>query len=308
MKMFDILKNRERYRNNRADLFLFHSVKKEIRYEGLPFGPKNEISAERFEKIIQLIAKKHTPISMEDLLGGIKSKSLPKNPVIITFDDGFKDNLTTALPILEKYGTPATVYITTGFVERDIRPFEYDLACLVAQVEKLSFTRYNQRQTIVADTKENKRDCYEYLRKYLKYLEPKKRNKLLSELEIHKIEHISNPNEMYLNWEEARGLSSSRLISIGSHSHSHSVLTRLSAKEVLYDVKKSKELLKRNLNMQHIDHFSYPYGEYCQNISCIIQSMGFHSSVATKDTHFDIDKDSIYEIPRIESWGKNLGV
>ncbi len=58
-----------------------------------------------------------TPITLEQLVSGINSQSaLPHNPICITFDDGFEGVLTHALPVLEQYQMPATLFAVSGLL------------------------------------------------------------------------------------------------------------------------------------------------------------------------------------------------
>jgi peptidoglycan/xylan/chitin deacetylase (PgdA/CDA1 family) len=72
------------------------------------------------EQMKYLSEEGYTAISMREFFearGG--KRTLPDKPVIITFDDGYKDNLTEAQPILEKYGMKGTVFVATGLVDTD---------------------------------------------------------------------------------------------------------------------------------------------------------------------------------------------
>ena len=75
-----------------------------------------------FERQIRYLAKHYHPVSLDDVIGyGAGEKNLPprRDAVAVTFDDGYKDFTTHALPILEKYRIPATVFVCAGPVDRD---------------------------------------------------------------------------------------------------------------------------------------------------------------------------------------------
>lgn len=72
------------------------------------------VQPETFEKHLQYISKNYESISLSQLVNRINNKSLTGREICITFDDGYQDNLTKALPILEKYNIPATIFITTS--------------------------------------------------------------------------------------------------------------------------------------------------------------------------------------------------
>ena len=77
------------------------------------------VSCSQFEKQIQLLKKYYSLVSIDEFIKNINIKS-NKFLVSITFDDGYKDNLTYALPILEKYKIPATIYMSTKFLENRV--------------------------------------------------------------------------------------------------------------------------------------------------------------------------------------------
>lgn len=98
-----------------------------IPYSGVPvltyhhIGDSPEwyyVSASSFEYHVALLKFfGYSPISVQEMGAGLASKqSLPWKPIVITFDDGYKDNWATAVPILEKYGFKATFFIVTGRV------------------------------------------------------------------------------------------------------------------------------------------------------------------------------------------------
>jgi len=76
------------------------------------------VSPADFDKQMKYLAQKgYTAISLAELMDAREGKSeLPQKPIIISFDDGYDDNLLTAVPIMEKYGLKATVFVISGSV------------------------------------------------------------------------------------------------------------------------------------------------------------------------------------------------
>lgn len=72
------------------------------------------VSPKIFEEHIKFLNNFYKPISLNELARRKKENSIQGNEICITFDDGYRDNLKNALPILEKYNTPATIFVTTS--------------------------------------------------------------------------------------------------------------------------------------------------------------------------------------------------
>lgn len=92
-------------------ILVYHTINKT---DG-PAACAETISPERFEQQLSWLSRRRRVVSLEETL----TRSLKENLVAITFDDGYRDNLTTALPLLEKYSLPMTLFVAAGFVDRD---------------------------------------------------------------------------------------------------------------------------------------------------------------------------------------------
>ena len=80
-----------------------------------PTACAETISPERFEQQLRWLSRRRRVVSLEETL----TRSPKENVVAITFDDGYRDNLTIALPLLEKYSLPMTLFVVAGFVDSD---------------------------------------------------------------------------------------------------------------------------------------------------------------------------------------------
>ena len=91
-------------------VLVYHTISAPVE----PMLADADISPVRFERQLQWLAKWRRVVPLEETLGSSSHRRL----VSITFDDGFQDNLTVALPLLEKYQLPMTLFVTAGFVGR----------------------------------------------------------------------------------------------------------------------------------------------------------------------------------------------
>jgi peptidoglycan/xylan/chitin deacetylase (PgdA/CDA1 family) len=81
--------------------------------------------SEAFEEQMKYLRESSHPVGEAEIISAIENGSaLPAHPVWVTFDDGYKDNYTTAYPILRKFNIPATFFITTGFINLEVVPAE----------------------------------------------------------------------------------------------------------------------------------------------------------------------------------------
>jgi peptidoglycan/xylan/chitin deacetylase (PgdA/CDA1 family) len=82
-----------------------------------PFDPDiADASLAQFRRQLEMLARHGTPIGVADLLRAVEGGPLPKNPVMVTFDDGYRSCHDIALPILRQVGVPATFFISTSFI------------------------------------------------------------------------------------------------------------------------------------------------------------------------------------------------
>ncbi len=118
---------------------LFHRIA-EVKDDEIGPNPAISISPSTFETIIAYYSERFHALALPEAMAHLESgEPLPQNSFIVTFDDGFSDTWTTALPILEQYAIPATAYVTTGFIEEEVIPYEFQLADAISSTEGLHF-------------------------------------------------------------------------------------------------------------------------------------------------------------------------
>jgi peptidoglycan/xylan/chitin deacetylase (PgdA/CDA1 family) len=79
------------------------------------------VRPEEFQKQMDYLLKEnYNVISLDELIISLKKKEISQKAVVLTFDDGFEDNYFNAFPVLKKYNFPATIFLSTGFIEKEI--------------------------------------------------------------------------------------------------------------------------------------------------------------------------------------------
>tara|TARA_B100000029_G_scaffold63741_1_gene57110 strand:+ start:2286 stop:3323 length:1038 start_codon:yes stop_codon:yes gene_type:complete len=260
------------------------------------------VSSSNFEKQIKTLKSKYKIVSMEDFNNNLKERK-KEFMITITFDDGYKDNLDYALPILEKFQVPATVYVTTRFLEGDTWMWWYELKEEIKNKSKLDFNFKNTKYNFVIENQKQKNQAFKKLRELFLDLIKEKQIELLEI--ITKKKDRKNYSKICLSKEELKNLSKHPLITVGAHSHNHLNLKILERENLIYEIKESKVVLE-NLLESKIKHFSYPYGQgrqVSQREQKAVAELDFDTAVTTQV--YPIKGYSPFFLPRIYV-GNNL--
>ena len=92
-------------------ILVYHTISS----PAMPLPGDIDISPEKFERQLRWLSRWHRVVTLDETLGS----DAHARGVAITFDDGFRDNLTVALPLLEKFRLPITLFVAAGFVGQD---------------------------------------------------------------------------------------------------------------------------------------------------------------------------------------------
>lgn len=278
MRYSNLLKKKE------VLILLFHGVVKN-KYSKLWDPASKHVSQKRFESIIKDLSLKGNGISMKNFC---KLKKLKKKSFIITFDDGFHNNLLAA-KILQKYKVPATFYVTTNFIQKNLMSWTDMIDYAVNTTNKKTLSALNKRFNL---KDKNKKILFQKkIRKILKNDMNINEIELAKKIQIKLIGNIidSSNKELYrkLNWGDILKLNKNKLFDVGLHSHNHEILTKLNKKNLERTIKMSKKLLKKYTGIK-TNLFAYPDGQlnhYSQNIINVLKKHGFSSSPTAINGH-----------------------
>lgn len=267
------------------------------------------VTPDNFEKQILFLKSEYHLLSVDDFFAVIsKNEKFPERSVLITFDDGYADNLKFALPILEKYSTTALFYICTGNIDTS-REFWWDeverhilLSLDFPEVFKITIedSQFYSSKEIV-----ERKKLYHDLLPVLRSLNSEERNKVVDS--ISKLTGNTPPRNSHrsMTWNEVTMMSSSPSAVMGAHTLNHPSLTACSLQEQKNEIEGSKVLLEGKLN-RAIEHFSYPFGtksDFNSHTIEIAEKTGF-KMVAANFPYIANRKSDRFAIPRflIRDW------
>ena len=220
-----------------------------------------------------------------------------RSSILLTFDDGYRNNLTTALPILEKHHMPCIIFLVSGFIDREISPYEIILARFLESLQKINVP---QAGFVELHTKIQREELYEHLRTRLKPCKTSFRQRYLRILASANDKELPPPEEEFLDWDEVRALDKHPLVTVGAHSHTHPVLTSLPVWQAYKEIKKSKNCIETMLG-HPIECFSYPYGANSFIVRKLVKLAGFHYAFTTRSKRIeDPTRMNRLAIPRID--------
>lgn len=238
-----------------------------------------------FQSICALLSSDYHVISLADLVEARANQMpLPENSVVLTFDDGYASNFELAYPILRKYHLPATVFVTTGFLDgEDMLWFQrVDLALGRTQKEFIDWKINGHKIRLTFDSRETRQQALVRLMPELKELADtdllNEIQRLEQDLEVATPAPDDMPAPMRpLTWNMLRAMSNSGLVDIGGHTHTHPILSRCDPLAMRAEIATCHQRIFAETGIRPAS-FSYPNGhaeDYNRETVKMVEEAGF---------------------------------
>jgi peptidoglycan/xylan/chitin deacetylase (PgdA/CDA1 family) len=258
---------------------------------------------EQFDRQLGFL-KKHFHVTNFHELAEIEQagRTIPKNSIVITFDDGYADNYEVALPLLQKHGATAVVYLSTGFIDAQA-PFWFEMLSYHVMRMKPGFLTLNRENFRLELTETNRMEIRRELGQALRVVSDSTRCLMLEELRDQSgVTPSAQELEMVrpLTWDEVGSLDRAG-IEIGSHTVSHPFLVQLDDRELLTELSSSKARIEEQIG-RVVSSLSYPTGgsEYFDSRSMRIASeCGYRYAVSYDHSTVRTSQMQRFAIPRI---------
>lgn len=310
MQLTSIDKQLQRATTTRQELavFCFHAITD----EPLPVPNFCWIPRTTFVQQIEAIAQAYEVVPLEDALEQLWSGRLKRPTAAITFDDGFRNNLEVAAPVLRRYGLPATLFLCTGPVRSQVPLWFSRLHRGVCLTQKLSLQWQGIEYSLA--TVEDRARTSAALQEQIKQLSPTQVDAATDELtqlmEVGDVS-LSGPDFAPLDPASIAAMARDSMWHFGAHTKTHALLSRLQPKEQRSEIAASlRDIAEWSGRTPTL--FAYPNGrpqDLTLETERIASELGIHAAFTTSECKAS-SNDSRLRLPRLmlgpEYWEDRL--
>jgi peptidoglycan/xylan/chitin deacetylase (PgdA/CDA1 family) len=265
-----------------------------------PFFPSLPTAV--FERHMAYLARSYRVLTVEELVERLQHGRVPRNALAITFDDGYRDNLTHAGPILARHGLPATVFLTTGLIgtseiswfDRITMAFKSTAVPSINMPwgDRLELRNATERLAAVEKT-------LAYFKRLTEDGFERRLDALLTELAI---DDQRWGKGLMLDWDDVQALTGLGF-SIGAHTIHHPILSRVSLERARREITGSRAVIASACGVSP-RAFAYPNGrpeDYTEAVQRLVREAGFTCALTTR-FGLNTRHTPVYELRRGGPW------
>jgi peptidoglycan/xylan/chitin deacetylase (PgdA/CDA1 family) len=254
-------------------------------------------SAQALATQLHYLARHFKVVSLESMLDRITNGFLPlAHEIVLTFDDGLRNNLTVVYPILRELQLPAAMFVCPALVESGEWLWNHEMRCRLLTLAAPDLAELRMKLLSPGTT-------VDAIIEWMKTLQLQQRR--IAEATIRQATTGFQPTEAQreafdiMNWNDLRSLDR-ELITVGSHTLSHPILTKLSGQEIESEILESRRCLEQRLERK-VDYFCYPNGAYDRRAYQLVQKT-YRAAVTTETGVISgIGGLDVHRLPRIAS-------
>jgi peptidoglycan/xylan/chitin deacetylase (PgdA/CDA1 family) len=243
-------------------------------------------------------------VSLDEMHRRITEGDFSRRFVCLTFDDGYRDMLQWAYPILKEAKVPFAVYVPTSFPDRLGELWWLVLEAVVARNDRIGLVIDGRDRKFDCATVAEKRALYDELYWWLRARpsEAELRSVVRNMAAFYHVDIAALCDELCMTWAEIAELASDPLVTIGAHTVNHSFLAKLSKEAVRSEMELSASVIEAALSVRP-QHLSYPYGDRGSAGARefeIAAGLGFKTAVTTRPgVLFPEHKQHLTALPRL---------
>ena len=251
-----------------------------------------------------LVKNNYTVLSFKDLLLSVQENKDFYKTVCFTIDDGYIDFKNIAFPLFKKYNLPATVFITTDFIEGKLMMWWDQVEYLINNTSqtKVEVTQDNSILNLNLQSQKEKKTAIGVITRNLKLFSL---SEILSRLQrLSEKLNVVLPNEppgeySALRWTDIREMEKHG-IDFQPHTVNHPILSRITLAEQEWQIKASTDIIREKINSNPIV-FCYPngsFGDYTEDTISVLKRTNFVGACSTERGFFNPVYTDLFHIPR----------
>lgn len=278
---------------NRALALTYHRVLPAQSSNDSFSTPAIVVTPETFRRHMQLLRKMFNPLTADEFATALAAGKLPPRACIVTFDDGWLDNLEHALPILRECSVPALLFIATDYIGTDRCFWQETLAralfAAASAPERSAalFAELGDESVVRLPPTEAKPAIRRLIDRW-KSRPQQEIDALLARvqasLQTWGIAVPATHPDRFLSWAQVEQLQASGVVTIGSHCRTHTPLTKLAPANVTEELQSSRRIIRERSGIDALD-MAYPNGDHDANIAQAVAACGYRTAYTTVRGH-----------------------
>ena len=269
-----------------------------------------EVTPDFLNSVIRRLKRSRLDIvSLDEMYRRLVQRDFKRRFVCITFDDGYRDLLQYAWPILKKNKVPFALYVPTGFPDRIGELWWVALERVIAKNDRIGLYVDGRDQRFDCATTEEKRGIYEQLYWWLRSrpTEDELREAIRDLSARYGVDLSALCDELCMTWEDIAELSRDPLVTIGAHTVNHPMLKKTSDRVARSEMEMSRAVIESAIGVR-AEHFAYPVGDPTSAGTrefALAAELGFKTAVTTQPgVLFREHRHHLTALPRISLNGE----
>lgn len=258
-----------------------------------PFDPDRAC----FDRQIRHVSRWWRILPLRDAISRLHEGTLPARAVSITFDDGYEDNLTNAVPVLQQYAATATFFVASGYSGKCMMFNDLVVEAVRNCKDKVVSIPGFEGAITIGETTEQRLAAISSILEGIKYRPVAERHRLA--LSLAADHDVDLSNRMMMTREQVRQMRESGM-EVGAHTENHPILRNLSDPDAKLEIQNGKSALQ-DLLQEEVRGFAYPNGksgrDFSQRDVDLVRDAGFEYAVTTDWAAADSSCD-IFKLPR----------
>ena len=269
-----------------------------------------EVTPEFLDRVVATIRRAGVDIvTLDEARRRLLEADFRRRFVCLTLDDGYRDNMRYAYPILKKHEAPFTIYIPTSFPDRIGDLWWLTLEAAIARNTRIGLVMDGEDRSFDCSTTETKYALFEHIYWWLRRIEDEdEMRRVVRDLGTrYGVDPAEFCEDLCMRWDELEQLAADPLTTIGAHTVNHVMLKKASDDVVRTEMRMSAATIEAALGKRP-KHFSYPVGDRTSagpREFRIAAEVGFESAVTTRPgVLFPEHRAHMTALPRISLNGE----